>query len=165
MAVHLLGASSVLHILDDFLFIAQTKEQCERDLANFISLCNYLGVPLAPEKTVGPDQVLQFAGITLDSVRMEARLPDEKLQKCRNLLIDFLSRRSVCLKELQSLIGLLNFTCLVVVPGRAFLRRLIDLTKGVSKPHYRIRISRGAKLDLDMWLKFLRDFNGRSFFS
>lgn len=28
MAVHLLGASSVLHILDDFLFIAQTKEQC-----------------------------------------------------------------------------------------------------------------------------------------
>jgi len=61
---------------------------------------------------------------------MEARLPEEKLQKCRNLSTDFFSRRSVCLKELQSLIGLLNFTCLVVVPGRAFLRRLIDLTKG-----------------------------------
>ena len=69
---------------------------------------------------------------------MEARLPEEKLQKCRNLLTDFLSRRSVCLKELQSLIGLLNFTCLVVVPGRAFPRRLIDLTKGITKPHYHI---------------------------
>ena len=95
---------------------------------------------------------------------MEARLPEEKLQKCRSLLTEFLSRRSVCLKELQSLIGLLNFTCLVVVPGRAFLRRLIDLTKGVGKPHYHIRISQGARLDLDMWLRLLRDYNGRSFF-
>ena len=64
-------------------------------------LCNHLGVPLAPDKMVGPDIALQFAGITLDSVRMEARLPKEKLQKCPNLLTDFLSRFSVCLKELH----------------------------------------------------------------
>lgn len=164
IAVHQLGASSVLHILDDFLFIAPTKDQCNRDLANFVSLCGYLGVPLAPEKTVGPDTVLQFAGIILDSVRMEARLPDEKLTKCRTILTDFLARRSVCLRELQSLFGLLNFTCLVVVPGRAFLRRLIDLTKGVRKPHHRVRLSKGAKLDLAIWLRFLKNFNGRSFF-
>ena len=36
------------------------------------------------------------------------------------------ARLSVCLKELQSLIGLLNFTCLVVARGRAFLRRMIE---------------------------------------
>ena len=110
------------------------------------NLCNHCY--LAPDKKVGPDTALQFAGITLDSVRMDLRLPEEKLQKCRNLLTDFLSRRSVCLKELQSLIGLLNFSCLVVVPARSFLRRLIDLTKGITKPHYHIRISRGAKQDL-----------------
>ena len=110
ISIHHLGAKSVSHILDDFLFIAPTKAQCTRDLSNFVSLCEYIGVPLAPEKTVGPDSVLQFAGIILDSVRMEARLPDDKLAKCRQLLTVFLARRSVCLKELQSLIGLLNFT-------------------------------------------------------
>ena len=136
ISIHLLSACSILHILDDFLFIAPFKDQCKRDLDNFVLLCNHLGVPLAPDKTVGPDTALQFAGITLDSVRMEC-LPKEKLQKCRNLLTDFLSRRSVCLKEIQSLIGLLNFTCLVVVPGRAFHRRLIYLTKGITKPHRR----------------------------
>ena len=57
LAVHLLGASSVLHILDDFLFIAPTKNKCERDLANFILMCTYRGVPLAPEKTTGPDTI------------------------------------------------------------------------------------------------------------
>lgn len=165
ISVHQLRASSVLYILDDFLFIAPTKDQCNRDLANFVSLCEYLGVPLAPEKTVGPDTVLQFAGIILDSKHMEARLPDEKLTKCRRTLTDFLARRSVCLRELQSLIGLLNLTCLVVVPGRAFLGRLIDLTKGVRKPHHRVRLSKGAKLDLAIWHRFLENFNGRSFFS
>ena len=115
LAINYLGACAVLHILDDFLFIAKSKDQCEHDLENFIKMCNYLGVPLAPEKTVGPANVLQFAGITLDSVRQEARLPEEKLRKCRGMLQDFHVRRSVCLRELQSLIGLLNFTCLVVV--------------------------------------------------
>ena len=164
LSVHRLGASSVLHILDDFLFIAKTKDRCAADLVNFVSLCHHLGVPLAPEKTVGPDTVLQFAGITLDSVNGEARLPVEKLQKCRMLLHNFYKRRTVRLKELQSLIGLLNFTCQVIVPGRAFLRRLIDLTKGVRQPHHHIRLCKGLKQDLLLWIRFLDEFNGKSFF-
>ena len=54
LSVHRLGASSVLHILDDFLFIAKTKDRCKPDLGNFVSLCHYLGVPLAPEKKRRP---------------------------------------------------------------------------------------------------------------
>ena len=54
LSVHCLGASSVLHILDDFLFIAKTKDWCKADLGNFVSLCHYLGVPLAPEKNRRP---------------------------------------------------------------------------------------------------------------
>lgn len=77
-------------------------------------MCDYLGVPLAPEKTVGPDTVLQFAGITLDSVLFEARLPEDKPR--RVMLHNFYTRRTVTLKELQSLIGLVNFTCTVVAP-------------------------------------------------
>lgn len=50
ISINLLSASSVLHILDDFLFIAPSKAQCECDLANFVSLCAYLGLPLAPQK-------------------------------------------------------------------------------------------------------------------
>lgn len=63
-----LGALGVLHILDDFLFIADNHAKCHADLTNFLSLCNYLGVPMAQEKTVGPASTLQFVGITLDSV-------------------------------------------------------------------------------------------------
>lgn len=69
---------------------------------------------------------------------MEARLPAEKIDKCLGLLSNFLRRKKVTLKEIQTLIGLLNFACLVVVPGQAFLRRLIDLTIGIRAQHHYI---------------------------
>ena len=135
----------LVHILDDYFMAASSYHQCCAALRNFISLCNYLGVPIAPEKTVGPQTVLIFTGIELDTNTMEARLPNDKITKTKSFLSDFLRRKKVSLKETQSLIGLLNFACSVVVPGRAFLRRLIDLTKGVKLPHYRIRLTKSVK--------------------
>ena len=35
LALHRLGASGVLHILDDFLFIAESEEKCQGDLNIF----------------------------------------------------------------------------------------------------------------------------------
>ena len=64
---------------------------------------------------------------------MEARLPPDRLVKCRDLIAGFLRRRKVTLRGIQSLTGLLNFACTVVVPGRAFLRRLIDLTISIYR--------------------------------
>ncbi|XP_022787762.1 uncharacterized protein LOC111327761 [Stylophora pistillata] len=119
---------------------------------------------MAPEKTVGSSTTLAFAGIELDTVLMEARLPQEKLDKCRDLPSAFLGRRKVTLKEIQSLTGSLNFACTVVVPGRAFLRRLIYLTIGVRKPHFLIQLSKEVKEDLLVWQSFVSAFNGRSFF-
>ena len=95
---------------------------------------------------------------------MEACLPDNKLKKCNAQLLDIHKRRKTTLEELQSLIGLLNFTCSVVLPGQAFLRRLIDLTKGVRLPHHCIQIMEACRHDLHVWLQFLRDFNSRTFF-
>ena len=164
LSLHKLRASAVLHILDDFLFVAPSAEKCEADLANFLRLCDYLGVPIAHEKTVQPRTTLEFAGITLDSISQESRLPPDKLQKCRTLLHQFHKRRTVTLRELQSLIGLLNFACSVVVPGRAFLRRLIDLTKGIKKAYHHIRLNKDARHDIKLWLTFLDNFNGRAFF-
>ena len=164
LSLHKLRASAILHILDDFLIVAPCAEKCKADLANFLRLCDYLGVPIAHEKTVQPRTTLEFAGITLDSISQESRLPPDKLQKCRTLLHQFHKRRTVTLRELQSLIGLLNFACSVVVPGSAFLRRLIDLTKGIKNTYHHIRLNKDARHDIKLWLTFSDNFNGRAFF-
>ena len=78
------------------------------------------GVPIAPNKTEGPCTTLEFMGIILDTVRMEARLPVDKVERIQASLALFQTEKSCTLKELQSLIGTLNFTCKVVPPGDPF---------------------------------------------
>ena len=64
---------------------------------------------------------------------------------------------STTLKDLQSLLGLLNFCTKVVVPGRTFLRRLIDLTKGITRPSHHIRLNKEARADLACWRQLPRE--------
>ena len=109
-------------------------------------MCNDIEVPLAPDKTCGPSTSIQFLGM-----HMHARLPEDKLARARNLLLALLRKQKVTLRELQSVIGLLSFCSEVVVPGRPFLRRLIDLTIGVSRPYFHIRLTKQAKLDVGVW--------------
>ena len=154
----------ILHLLDDFLLVAPSVQLCQQQLDLFLSLCTYLGIPIAPEKTCGPATSTSFAGIELGSILSEARLPLDKIEKCVSLISEFCRRKKVTLKEVQSLVGLLNFVCSVMRLGRAFLRRLIDLTVAVRMPNHYMRLNREVKEDFNLWLSFLSNFNGKSFF-
>ena len=91
---------------------------------------------------------------------MRAKLPQDKVSKIRDLLAQYMRRRKITLVELQSLLGLLNFACKVIRPGRAFVRRLINLTCGLQLPHHHVRLNREAKADLLAWKTFIDSFNG-----
>lgn len=156
--------ANLIHLLDDFLLIQPTASQCSVSLRLFLDLCDFLGIPMAPEKTFGPSTILTFAGVELDTIRCESRLPVDKLVRCSQLIASFLKKKKATLRELQQLTGVLNFACSVVVPGRAFLRRLIDLTIGLKRPSHFVRISKEVKADLLLWQQFFQEYNGKSFF-
>ena len=159
-----LGIPHILHILDDFLIIGESIRDCQATLKRFLHFCKDIGVPMAPEKTEGPSSVLAFTGIELDCLRYEARLPQEKVDKCIDGIKNARGRHKITLRDLQSLIGSLNFACSVIVPGRVFLRRMINLTIGKKHPHHFIRITKEITHDLQMWEIFFQSFNGKSFF-
>ncbi len=98
-------------------------------------------------KTQTPTKSIIIYGIEIASTKMEARLPLGKVEKIRTHLLNMQSREQTNLRDLQSLIGLLNFACSVVVPGRAFLRRLIDLTCGVQNQDDLIDLTDETKSD------------------
>ena len=64
------------------------------------------------------------------------------------------------MRDLLSVIGSLTFACRAIAPGRAFLRRLHDLTSGISNPNHKVRLTREARKDLTAWLEFFHVFNG-----
>ena len=103
-------------------------------------------------------------GITLDSVRMEARLPLDKLGNARVLLSAWVSKHTCTLRDLQSLIGTLHFACRVISPDRPFMQHIINLTRGTRKPRHIISLSPEFRQDILMWQLFLDNWNGVSVF-
>ena len=49
-----------------------------------------------------------------------------------------------------------------MLPGRAFLRRMINLMKVAKLPSHHVRLTSDFKSDLQWWVSFLPGWNGRS---
>ena len=154
----------VLHLLDDFLTIDAPDAIPERTMAILTLVFKKLGIPLSTHKTVGPATVLEYLGIILDSSRMEARLPSDKIHRITHILNSFLTKKTCTKQELLSLLGHLNFACRVIYPGRAFVSYLIQLSTTVKSLHHHIKLSKECRLDIKMWSLFLSQWNGVSFF-
>ena len=157
------GVSYLIHYLDDFLTIgAPGSSECERNLETLIQVCQVLGVPLATEKVAGPATTLEFLGILLDTARMEARLPNEKLARVRQTVTVWLGKKSATKREILSLVGLLQHAAKVVRPGRTFVRRMYSVALRVRELDYFTRLNQGFRSDLYWWHIFLQDWNGVS---
>lgn len=88
----------LIRYLDDFLTAGSLT--CTRFVDTMLGLCSMVGV-------VGPTTCIYFLGIIMDTVKMEARLPPEKLDQIKQKLTEF-HQSTKC--ELLSLIGRLAFS-------------------------------------------------------
>lgn len=114
-----------MHYLDDFLGIFNNWTLALQYSRNFGNTCDNLGLLIKAEKDrIG--HTLNFFNIELDTILMQARLLEDKLQKAKDLVKSALNKTSIFKEELDFLIGFLCFAAKVVVPGHAFLRRLFD---------------------------------------
>jgi hypothetical protein len=77
-------------------------------------------------KVEGPTTVLEYLGIILDSVKIKARLPLDKLSYLKGSLSLWVSKTHCSLLELQELSGYLMFCSQVIPYSRAFLSSLFE---------------------------------------
>ena len=160
------GVTNIAHYLDDFIVLGRPEsDECARCLRVLMQTCDRLGVPLAPGKSEGPSTTQTFLGIEIDTVACTLALPQPKLQRVRDLLLEWGDKKACTRRELESLIGLLNHACKVVRPGRSFLRLMIDLLSAskasfARKPLHRIRLNREFRSDLAWWRTIILNWNG-----
>lgn len=154
----------LIHYLDDFLGGDGDKAGCQSLLSCIVDCLEWLSVPLAEDKTEGPSEILVFLGLELDSRNMLVRVPKDKIIEVVDKIERILAAPKTKLKTMQSLIGSLNFCCRAIVPGRPFCRRLINSICGLTKPYHHLRVNKGIRLDLAMWLEFFKHYNGVSMF-
>ena len=123
----------LVKLLDDFLFIGETEEECEGALSACEELFGNLGLPLAPEKTVRPSKCVTFLGIMLDSAAKEASIPEEKIVSYLGQTEALARAPSCTLQDIRQLAGKLGHVTTIIPGGRAFLRRLHSATKGPQR--------------------------------
>lgn len=162
-----MGVPIVIHYIDDFLFVIQSDLDLAHDLLDqCLKLCIHLGVPMASRKTEGPTTKLTFLGIQLDTVEMQASLPQDKLIELKRLTTDWCVMKQASTNECESIVGKLSFAASVVRPGRFYLRRLwnhIAKCKRICKhPDARLQLTEDALDDLRWWSEFIQQWNGVS---
>ena len=106
------------------------------------------GFPIKYQKIEGPSPIINFLGIELDMHKMEARLPQDKLEHLKEELQKWNGRKSCQKRTLLSLIGRLSHVCKVVVAGRIFLQRMIDRAKAVRRLNHWVHLTADFHSDL-----------------
>ena len=156
--------SFLLHYLDDFHTLGLPNSQtCQPNLDTCIQQFQDWGIPLQPDKLEGPSTLLTVLGIELDSLLLQARLPQEKFDRIHTLLVTWSLKRHCTRKELEPLISKLQHACKVVPSGRTFLCRMINLLSAFRRDDHPIRLNSEFRLDLSWWLEFFQSWNGYSF--
>jgi hypothetical protein len=114
------------------------------------------------EKSRGTCPGHGFFGVKIDCVSRVLSLPDDKLQKLKDLLLTWVGRQKATKKALQSIVGKLNWASRVVLGGRTFMRNLINLIPKARLSHHFVRLSSAARGDMLWWVKALNLFHGFS---
>ena len=99
----------VVNYLDDFLFINPQQEICDQMVRKFLDICEQVHCPVSAEKTEWSSNVMIFLGILLDGVNCCLAIPQDKRMKAITMIQMVQEKRTVTVKTVQRLTGLLNF--------------------------------------------------------
>ena len=119
---------------------------------------------LALDKAIAegtPAETQTMLGWQIDTRRMLIQLPNEKFENWTSDLratIDLANRgQRIHHKDLETLIGRLQHTAVIVQEGNHFLNRLRSADRHAqSQRHQSTRLTREARLDLELWCNLLR---------
>ena len=156
-------SSPVIRYVDDFLLVAKGLQAADDQLATMISVARRAGFTIQSSKVTAPAKVVEFLGIVIDIDRCELRISEERVVEVKALLAEWRGVKSCSKRKLLKLIGKLAFAARVVRSGRAFLGRLIGLSKKAKAIHHKVSLSASARKDIDWWDKCLASHNATTF--
>lgn len=153
----------MVNYLDDFICVSRSYDECIHAQFSVIQFLRFIGMQISWSKVTPPSQVTIYLGITIDSLKMELRLPENKVGKMKKLVADFKSKSSATKHQLECLTGLLAHCATVVRGGRTFCRRLYDAHKVACNTKSKcVRLNAAAKADIEWWSRFAELFNGKA---
>jgi hypothetical protein len=101
-------------------------------------------------------------GTLINSVDMTVAVPSDKLTEIKQLLSHWSSKSSASKRQIQSILGVLQFAARCVRPGRLFVSRMLNTLRQFPTRRRVTQLSLDFKKDLSWWFQFLETYNGVS---
>lgn len=145
----------ILIYLDDFLLVNQDPALLREHIQLALQTLTFLGWKINSEKSIlTPQRALEFLGVIWDPWNNLKCLPDRLATRIESEASNMLTRGKSNLRDLQRIMGMMNFASFVVMRGRLHYRslqaqsnRMLQLTKSTTLP-----ISVRIRSDLNWWL-------------
>jgi hypothetical protein len=149
---------TIHHYLDDFIAFFPPETNLSPAGDQFRDTCEQVGFQIADDKNA-EGTVVDYLGITIDSEKMEARLPPNKKDRVLLEVTNLLRKETVSRADLQSILGFLTFCTRVFPLGRPFLRHLFNMLN--TEKRYQ-QLTLAARRDLEWWKTLLPIWSGVS---
>ena len=149
-----------VNYLDDFIVMGDDLQSCKEAQLFLHSTLRSLGFYISYKKVRPPSRVQVYLGVEIDSVNMQLRLPQDKLDKLQVELDFFYGRRRATKKQLQRLCGVLAHCSTLVRGGRTFSHKVISMLSCFTTKKRYVTLSNSFHEDLGWWRDFAVWFNG-----
>lgn len=111
--------------VDDWLLSAPTQEAAERKLADFLDVCERLGIDINSDKVVHATQLMHWLGFDIDMRRRRFLLAPQRVAQVRAEASRLLALKLHCpVSDMRKFAGLASYCAMLVPGGRAFTAAL-----------------------------------------
>ena len=146
----------VINYVDDIACVAPSEEEASSAGEVIDSTIEKCGLVLAHNKSVNATQSMTFLGILFDSRELTMSVTPERMTEILEELKQWKAenRRYAMKKEIQSLVGKLQFIAKCCKPGRCFMSRILAALKKLKKSSHKIYLNKEFRCDVDqlMWI-------------
>lgn len=147
--------------LDDFCG-ADTPDRAADAFQHLQRIIHNAGFDEALDKAIAPCTQMTFLGVQFNTISMTMEVTSARLTEIKQLLQVWRHRKKCRVRDIQSLIGKLQFVAKCVPPGRIFISRLLNLLRGYTKPSHYVTLNAEFRKDIHWWETFIEKYNGVS---
>ena len=157
--IHALKGYQSFPYIDDFGGGETNYHRSNNALRTLQQILHDLGLAEAIKKVCEPNQKMIWLGILFNTVDMTMSIPKEKLDSILDDIKVWDGRTHATRKEIQGILGALQFVAKVSPPVRLFINRMLECLKEtpISGSH---TLSWGFKQDIKFFLTLLPHING-----
>ena len=158
--VHKHNGYWVMNYIDDFIS-AEYWSRVWDSYNQLGELLKTIGAAEFENKSSPPDTMVECLGTIVNTLNMTLQVKPEQMQELLQLLEQWRMRVTATRKQLESLIGKLQFVATCVQQGHVFMSRLLNWLKTMKRGKF-YKIPHEARQDIKWWYIYLPKYNGTS---